>query len=612
MAEGRNTEVQTVISDVVPMTTKITEHKLNNTNYLNWSKTVRVYFRSIDKDDHLVDDPPSDAAAKKAWLRDDARIFLQIRNSIDTEVIGLVNHCEFVKDLLDYLAFLYSGKGNISRIYDVCKEFYRPEKQDRSLTEYFMGFKRVYEELNSLLPFSTDVKTQQSQREQMAVMSFLAGLPPEFDAARTQILSSPEITTLRDTFTRIFLRSEGSRSAPIITSALMSRGTSNEVGRGSRDSRGSRKNTGFQGSWSGGGLGRNAGHNKPVCYYCDEPGHTRRTCWKLHGKPQQQAQVANIATQGISHVSTMSSSNDKSVFVSADEFARFTQYQASLKSNPSTIDESGKPTTCLVSSSSKWVIDSGATDHMTGDKGILSLFKPYKNLQNLPSVTLADGSTTSVIGSGTISPTSSLSLSSVLCLPNFSFNLLSVSQITKSLNCCVLFFSDLCLFQDLMTGKIIGRGRESGGLYVLETTIPKMPNPKVPKLVACSSTMTPLELYYRLGHPSLPILKKLFPHFQKLSHLNCESCQFAKHHRYSYVPRVNKRVASPFELIHSDVWGPCPVLSKSGFRYFVTFIDDYSCVTWLYLMRNRSELLSIFSAFCAEIKTQFNVSVSIL
>ena len=94
----------------------------------------------------------------------------------------------------------------------------------------------------------------------------------------------------------------------------------------------------------------------------------------------------------------------------------------------------------------------------------------------------------------------------------------------------------------------------------------------------------------------------MFPPFQKLSHLNYESCQFAKHHRSSYVPRVNKQAATPFELIHSDVWGPSLVLSKFEFRYFVTFIDDYSRVTWLHLMRKRSELLSIFSAFCAEKK----------
>ncbi|KAJ6691646.1 APOSPORY-ASSOCIATED PROTEIN C-RELATED [Salix purpurea] len=107
----------------------------------------------------------------------------------------------------------------------------------------------------------------------MGIMSFLASAPREFDLCSSMILSSLEITTLRDTFTRI-LCSEGSQSAPIITSVLVSCGTSNEA---SRDSRGSRKNTGFQGSWSGGGLGRNTGHNKPVCYYCDEPGHTRRT-----------------------------------------------------------------------------------------------------------------------------------------------------------------------------------------------------------------------------------------------------------------------------------------------------------------------------------------------
>ncbi|KAL3537868.1 hypothetical protein ACH5RR_001234 [Cinchona calisaya] len=595
---GNSRQMKAVISDVIPTTTKITEHKLNGRNYLDWSKTVRVYLRSIDKDDHLIDEPPSDDAAKKAWLREDARIFLQIRNSIDTEVIGLINHCEFIKDLMDYLAFLYSGKDNFNHIYDVCKEFYRPEKQERSLTEYFMNFKRVYEELNTLIPLSADVKTQQSHREQMAVMSFLAGLPSEFDATRTQILSSLEIVSLCDTFTRV-LRVEGSRpSLPSITSALVSRGTLNEASRGK--SNGSRNGHDFQ----GGGIASHGQHdqNQRVCYHCQKPGHTKRTCWLLHGKPRQHSQIASFTSQESNHESTKPSSMDKSVLVSADEFAHFTEYQTSLKSTiPSSLNELGKLTSCLVSSSSKWVIDSGATNHMTGATGILFSFSSDTNL---PSVTLADGSMTSVVGSGIANPTTSISLSSVLCLPNFSFNLLSVSKITRTLNCFVSFFPDHCVFQDLMTKKIIGGGRESGGLYLLET-----PSMKVPKPIACLNTLTPLEIHYRLRHPLLSILKKLFSNFQNLSYLNCKTCQFAKHHCVSYLPRVNKRIASPFELVHYDVWSPCPVISESNFRYFVTFVDDYSRVTWLYLMKNISKLFNIFCSFCVEIKTQFNIFV---
>ena len=50
-------------------------------------------------------------------------------------------------------------------------------------------------------------------------------------------------------------------------------------------------------------------------------------------------------------------------------------------------------------------------------------------------------------------------------------------------------------------------------------------------------------------------------------------------------------------------------MSPIGFRYFVTFVDDYSRTTWLYLMKNRSELFSHFRGFCAEIHTQFHVYV---
>ena len=59
---------------------------------------------------------------------------------------------------MDYLEFVYSSKENISRMFDVCRAFYRTEKQDRSLTELFMDYKNTYEELDTLLPFSSDVK----------------------------------------------------------------------------------------------------------------------------------------------------------------------------------------------------------------------------------------------------------------------------------------------------------------------------------------------------------------------------------------------------------------------------------------------------------------------
>ena len=50
-------------------------------------------------------------------------------------------------------------------------------------------------------------------------------------------------------------------------------------------------------------------------------------------------------------------------------------------------------------------------------------------------------------------------------------------------------------------------------------------------------------------------------------------------------------------------------MSPTKFRYFVTFVNDYSRTTWLYLMKNCSELFSHFCAFCDEIHTQFHVSI---
>ena len=84
-----------------------------------------------------------------------------------------------------------------------------------------MDYKKIYEELNTLMPFSLDVKAHQSQREHMTVMGFLAALPSEYNSAKAQILSSPEISSLQETFSRILrtVVSSSSISPPTLVSA---------------------------------------------------------------------------------------------------------------------------------------------------------------------------------------------------------------------------------------------------------------------------------------------------------------------------------------------------------------------------------------------------------
>ena len=463
--------------------------------------------------------------------------------------------------------------------------FYRTENQDRSLTELFMDYKKTYEELNTLLSFSTDVKVQQAQRENIAVMGFLAALPSECESVKAQILSSPEISSFQETFNRILHMETSSSTPPSVQMSNAFVGWN--IGESEKQQyRNSGPDSNSRGTSFGG----------VVCYYCHKPRHVIGDCEKQQSR-NQRLQSA--------HVASTNEASDQSIQLTAEELVRFHLYQESLKS-PSTpiiiIAESCNLNKCLVSSSSsEWVINPGATDQMPGNS---SLFSTFQSQPSTFAVTLAKGSQPCVLRSGTIFPTPSLPLSSVLSLPNFSFNLMSVNKLTRALKCYISFFLDFYLFQDLIKKRIIGRGHESRGLCILDHAVPRP--------VACSRVTTPFETHCRLDHPFLPLLKKLCPQFSSFSSLDYESCQFAKHHCLPSIPRVNKQASAPFALIHTHVWGPCPIVSLTGFRYFVTFVDDYSRTTWLYLMKNRSELFSNFRAFYAEIHTQFHVFVQSL
>ena len=62
-------------------------------------------------------------------------------------------------------------------------------------------------------------------------------------------------------------------------------------------------------------------------------------------------------------------------------------------------------------------------------------------------------------------------------------------------------------------------------------------------------------------------------------------------------------------VVHSDVWGPSKVSTIGGARWFVTFIDDCSRMTWIFLMKSKDEVNSLFQRFHKMATTQFQTQI---
>ena len=72
-----------------------------------------------------------------------------------------------------------------------------------------------------------------------------------------------------------------------------------------------------------------------------------------------------------------------------------------------------------------------------------------------------------------------------------------------------------------------------------------------------------------------------------------EHCVFRKLHGSKF-PKAVHRTKGTLDYIHSDCWGPSKVEYLGGRSYFVSFIDDYSRMTWIYLMKHKSEVFKHF------------------
>ena len=81
----------------------------------------------------------------------------------------------------------------------------------------------------------------------------------------------------------------------------------------------------------------------------------------------------------------------------------------------------------------------------------------------------------------------------------------------------------------------------------------------------------------------------------------CESCLEGKMTKRSFSAK-GVLATIPLELVHTDVCGPINVQARGGYEYFITFTNDYSRYSYIYLIRHKSEALEKFREYRAETK----------
>ena len=312
--------------------------------------------------------------------------------------------------------------------------------------------------------------------------------------------------------------------------------------------------------------------NPKICSHCGKNGHTASQCWELN--PQLKMQ------------------RDRRI----EKRALMTRNDAPKKDDSSEFY-------CLmgkeleVNESCSWYIDSGASAHMSNNRSVFTSFQQISPVK----VELGNRSTVTAIGKGSVQMRLQVDdritkclFQNVLYIPNLGFQLISVPIMDKR-----GFTTEFGHGRVKITrkGKTIATGSMSkSGLYVLD---------KSPKTVQRDRALAAsLKIWHhRLAHVNPAgieqMIKKNVVKGAKLlpgtfDAKICHGCVLGKGHRDSFPKHSMSRTNRVLEIVHSDVVGPLEIPSIGGSRYFITFIDDYSKWTVVYMMRKKSDALGCF------------------
>ncbi|RVW53235.1 Retrovirus-related Pol polyprotein from transposon RE2 [Vitis vinifera] len=356
-------------SSVISGSPMITSEKLvGSENYLSWSASVELWFMGQGYEDHLVkqeaDIPEVD---KVQWRKIDAQLCSVLWQSVDPKILHHLRAYETCFKFWNQAKGLYTN--DIQRLYKVASSIVNVRQQDMDLSTYIGQIASLKEEFLTVMPLTTDVGDQRIQIDKFFMVLTLIGLRPDLETVRNQILGSSSVPSLDDVFARLLrisstqtLPSDNTSDSSVLVSQTNSRG-----GRSGNRGRGQR----------------------PHCTYCNKLGHTRDRCYQLHGRPPRTAHVAQSSDP--QSPQPPSSSTSQGIFLTNSEYDDYLRYQATKSAFVAFVAQTGNASACLTHTSSlgPWILDSGAFDHISGNK---DLFSSITTTSALPTVTLANGS----------------------------------------------------------------------------------------------------------------------------------------------------------------------------------------------------------------------------
>lgn len=482
------------------------------------------------------------------WVRQDQLILHGVVSSVAATVVTHLGTVKTSKEAWDTLQTMYAGRSRV-RIMALKQKISTFTKGDKPMANYLQGIKAISDEL-SIINHPLD--------DTDLVIHTLNGLSADYREISTALRSREtpvDFAQLHEKlmdFEIILHRDNLAQSDPIVATANAANHYRGVQPSPNHKQQGSR--TPYQPTPTV--------DNRVVCQFCNKSGHTARKCYKIRGYPKQPGGRTSANT-AIHHPG---------------------------------------------GSNASWIMDTGASHHVTQDLQQLTLSNPYPGADQL---VVGDGTGLNISHIGTASiktPSKPLHLHKVLTVPKIASNLLSVSKLCKSNHCSVEFFSDCFVVKDLTSGQVLLQGPVKQDLYHLPTSL-TIPSTHKAFTSSIQSTST---WHHKLGHPSSKIMKHLvsshhIPISPPSSH-ECSSCHCAKSHK---LPFSNHHLNSsrPLELIYSDVWGPSPVRSLDGYSYYLVFVDHFSKYVWLYPMKYKSDVFSIFIQFKTIVEKYFNLPI---